>query len=332
MELVKPHRLEKGDTIRVIAPASSMDALDESAVNRGIRNMESLGLRVQVSPQTRHKSGHASGTPIERATTFMEAFEDPSVAGIMAVWGGYNSNDLLDLLDYESIRTHPKVFVGYSDITALNTALLEQARLVSFNGPAFVTFTHTFLMDWEVRDFTETLMRKGRKEIHPSPTYIDEPYYYKHPKKPIQVTQNPGWHVFRAGRAHGPLLGGHLGTLLALAGTSYWPSFKGKLLFIEEDEEGGPAGNVARELRQLRQTGVLEVVEGVLIGRLPSVTGVNMEALLEMMEDVFEGYSYPIVAGMDFGHTNPIATMPLGVKAEIDTDSSSLRFLEPCIR
>jgi len=331
MELVKPHRLKRGDTIRIIAPASSMDVLDESAVSRGVGNLEKLGLKVQISPQARHRSGHTAGSPSERARDLMEAFEDPSVSGIMAVWGGYNSNDLLDLLDYSSINMHPKVFVGYSDITVLNTVLLEKASLVSFNGPAFVTFTHTFLMEWEVREFVETLMGSGRREIRPSPRYIDDPYYYKHPEKEVKVVPNPGWCVFKQGRAQGTLIGGHLGTLLALAGTPYWPSFEGRLLFIEEDEEGGPAGNVARELRQLRQTGALDRVAGVLIGRLPSVTGVDLTALLGMLGEVFEDYSYPVVANMDFGHTNPIATLPVGIKAEIETRGSALRILEPSV-
>ncbi len=328
MELVKPRRLKRGDTIRIVAPASSMDMLDESAVNRGVLNLERLGLRVQISPEARRRVGYAAGTPKERAAAIMAAFEDPIVDGIMAVWGGYNSNDITELLDYNSIQRHPKVFIGYSDITVLNTVLLEQARLINFSGPAFVTFTHSFLLEWEVREFVETLMGAGLREIQPAPSYVDDPYYYKHPEKAIQILPNPGWSVFRAGRANGILMGGHLGTLLALAGTSHWPSFEGKLLFLEEDEEGGPAGKVARELRQLKQTGALDVVSGVLFGRLPSDTGVRMIDLMSILGEIFEEYNYPIVAGMDLGHTNPIATLPVGARAEINTFNGALRFAE----
>ncbi len=142
MEIVKPRRLSVGDTIRVVAPASSMDILNKNAVNMGIENLKKLGFKVVVSPHASRRYGHASGTPEERAADLMKSFTDSSVDGVMTVWGGWNSNDIIDLLDYATIRRHPKVFIGYSDITVLNIALLEKANLVNFQGPALITWTH----------------------------------------------------------------------------------------------------------------------------------------------------------------------------------------------
>ncbi len=330
MELVKPRRLRVGDTIRIVAPASSMDILDKSVVDRGVENLKKLGFKVEVSPLASHRHGHTSGTPDERAADFMNAFTDPNVDGIMTVWGGWNSNDIIDLLDYATIRRHPKVFVGYSDITVLNVALLEKAWLVNFQGPALVTWTHAHLMDWEVEDFKRaTMTTTAPRTLEAAPTYIDDPYYWQHPEKPPQEIPNTGWKTYRRGEADGTLLGGHLGTLLTLAGTDYWPDLEGRILFVEEDEDGGPTGRIAREFKQLEQTGAFEKISGLMVGRIPSVVGLKEGDSLEMiLDECLEGYDFPIVTGVDLGHTNPIATIPVGVRASLDAIGCRLRYQE----
>ncbi len=330
MDLVKPRHLEKGDTLRIVAPASSMDTLDKDAVKRGVENLERLGLRVEVSPNASHHHGHASGTPQERATDLMDAFTDPNVDAIMTVWGGWNSNDVIGNLDYREIRRNAKVFIGYSDITILNLVLLEWARLITFQGPAFVTFTHPHLMNWEVEEFKQTIMSTtATREIRSAPTYIDDPYFFLHADKPPQEIANPGWSTYRGGTAEGRLIGGHLGTLLTLAGTPFWPNLHRKILLIEEDEEGGPTGNIARKFRHLVQTGALDDIEAILIGRIPSTAGLKKDDSLEMiLDETLEGYEFPVVSGFDFGHTNPITTIPIGVKAKLDADAGRLVFLE----
>lgn len=334
MSPVKPRCLKRGDMIRVVAPASSMDVLDKGAVKRGVENLEKLGLQVEISPHANRRHGHASGTPEERAEDLMSAFTDSGVDGIMAVWGGWNSNDIIDLLDYDEIHDNPKVFIGYSDITTLNTVLLEKAGLVSFNGAAFVTFTHPHLMGWEVEDFKASIMSTAApREIGAAPTYIDDPYYFLHPDKLPQEIANPGWTIHSEGVAEGKLLGGHLGTLLSLAGTPHWPDFHGKILLVEEDEEGGPTGNIARKFRQLEQTGALDDVEAMLVGRIPAVAGLKEgDSLGMILEETLEGYDFPVVSGVDFGHTNPIATLPIGVNARLDTGRRRLVLLESGVK
>jgi muramoyltetrapeptide carboxypeptidase len=330
MELVKPRRLREGDTIHLVAPASSMDILDKNAVKMGIENLQKLGFRVEVSPNAYRRHGHASGTPKERAEDLMDAFTDTNVDGVMAVWGGWNSNDILDLLDYAEIRRHPKVFIGYSDITVLNVALIEKAGLVNFQGPAFVTWTHAHLMEWEVEDFKKAIMStEAPRALEASPTYIDDTYYFLHPEKPPQEAANPGWKIYRRGVAGGSMIGGHLGTLLALAGTKYWPDLKGRILFVEEDEEGGPSGKIAREFRQLEQTGAFDEISALMVGRIPSVAGLKEGDTLEMiLDECLDGYDFPVVTGVDLGHTNPIATIPVGVRASLDAGKGRLVYLE----
>jgi len=331
MELVKPKRLSEGDTILIVAPASPITTADET-VQKGVSNLEEIGFNVEIHPSCYGDFKGTSGPPHERAEVLMNAFKDESVDGIMCYWGGWNSNDLLDYLDWGLIRANPKVFIGYSDITFLNTALYEKAGIVNFQGPALITFTHDFLMPWEIQVFKDMLMTPLDKyELRASPTFVDDPYFYMHPEKPVTENPNPGWQIIKEGTAQGPIIGGHIGTLLTLAGTAYWPDLEGKLLFLEEDESGNPK-NVRRLFRQLEQTGVLEEINGLLIGRIPEVTGIKDDLWIgSLIEDIIEDVDYPIVAQMDFGHTNPIATVPIGIEAKISTEKETLTFLEPCI-
>ncbi|MFH2112587.1 MAG: S66 peptidase family protein [Candidatus Bathyarchaeota archaeon] len=331
MDRVKPPKLRPGGKVRVVAPASSMRGLSDAAVARGIRNLETLGLKVEICPQATRDHMGLAGTPEERAEALTEAFTDPAVDAVMCAWGGWNSNDLLPHLDLDAIRESPKPFIGYSDVTVLNSFLLGSAGLVNFQGPAFVTFTHEFLMPWEVECFRKVVMvGETPVRLQPSPTYVDDPFYYMHPEEDVVEKGNPGWRTMRAGVARGILRGGHPESLLTLSGTEYWPDFEGSLLFLEVDEAGGPSLRVLRGLRHLEQLGVFDEVRGVLLGRTPEAAGLTLGlGLPELAMMVLGDRDVPVVAGMDFGHTNPIMTLPVGVEAEVDAGKKALTLLEP---
>jgi len=334
MELVKPNRLRQGDTVRIVAPASNMASLAKSAVERGVENLEKLGFIVEIDPNVYRSYKGTAGRPLERAESLMEAFMDDSVDGIMCCWGGFNSNDIIDYLDYQTIRENPKVFVGYSDITILNTVLYREAGLVNFQGPAFITFTHEFLMPWEVDVFKQVTM-DGRDplELRASPTFIDDPFYWKHPEEPVEERKNPGWGIVNGGEAEGRIIGGHLGTLLCLAGTRYWPDLKDHILFIESDEEDVGAVNIIRQLRHLKHLGALDEVSGLVVGRIPEVLGLKDDRSIEsIVGDAMDGLDIPVVTQFDFGHTNPIATIPIGVRGRISAEKKALTLLEAGVR
>jgi muramoyltetrapeptide carboxypeptidase len=310
-----------------------MASLSKPALELGIKNLESIGFQVELHPHVFRSYKGTSGKPKERAESLMDAFTDESVNGIMCCWGGFNSNDIIDYLDYDIIRKNPKVFVGYSDITILNTVLYIKAGLLNFHGPAFITFTHDFLMPWEVNQFKDiTMKRYTQYEIKPTPSFIDDPLYWKHPETPPVAKKNPGWTIVREGKAKGRLIGGHLGTLLCLAGTKYWPDLNNHILFLEADEEDVGPINVVRQLRHLHQLGVFEDISGLLVGRIPSMLGLNDEMSIEsLLEDVVDR-DIPVVTQMDIGHTNPIATVPVGVNAQISTMKKSLMLLEAVVK
>jgi muramoyltetrapeptide carboxypeptidase len=333
MELVKPYRLKTGDTIRIVAPASNMASLSKSALERGIKNLENLGFEVELHPHVFRSYKGTGGKPKERAKSLMDAFTEDSVDGIMCCWGGFNSNDIIDYLDYGIIRKNPKVFVGYSDITILNTVLYKKAGLINFHGPALITFTHDFLMPWEVNQFKDITMNgNAQYEIKPAPSYIDDPLYWQHPETSPVAVKNPGWTIVKDGIAKGRLIGGHLGTLLCLAGTKYWPDLKEHILFLEADEEDVGPANVVRQLRHLHQLGVFDDISGLLVGRIPSMLGLKDEMSIEsLLEDVVDR-DIPVVTQMDIGHTNPIATVPVGINAEISTKKHTLTLLEAVVQ
>ena len=329
MDLVKPVKLKKGDRIRIVAPASNMEALAKPVVKTGVENLEKLGFDVEIHKDVYRSHKGTAGKPEERAQSLMEAFKDDSVDGVMCCWGGFNSNDILDHLDYSVFHENPKMFIGYSDITILNTVLYQKAGLVNFQGPAFVTFTHNFLMPWEVESFKQaTIVGPSSLEMTSSPRYIDDPFYWKHPEKLPDPTENPGWTTVQEGTAKGRLIGGHLGTLLCLAGTKYWPNLKDHLLFFEVDEEEPSPTNVIRQLRHLQQLGAFDEISGLLVGRTPSVVGLKDDMSMESLLEEVVGSDIPVVTQMDFGHTTPIATIPIGVNAEISTEKNTLTLLE----
>ena len=329
MELVKPNRLKTGDTIRIVAPASNMASLAKPVLERGVKNLENIGFNVEVHPHVFRSYKGTGGKPRERAESLMDAFTDDSVDGIMCCWGGFNSNDIIDYLDYETIRANPKVFIGYSDITILNTVFYKRSGLVNFQGPALITFTHDFLMPWEVNEFKAVTMEGiPGYEIKAAPSYVDDPLYWQHPETPVEVNDNSGWTIASEGTAQGRLIGGHLGTLLCLAGTKYWPDLKDHILFLETDEEDVGSTNVVRQLRHLHQLGAFDDISGLLVGRLPSMLGLKGELSIEsLLEDVVDR-DIPVVTQMDIGHTTPISTIPVGVNAEISTEKNTLTLLE----
>ena len=329
MDRVRPSRLARGGLVRVVAPASNIGPLSREAVDAGVRNLGALGLKVELSPQVHEDIHGLAGASEERAKAIVDAFTDPEVDAVMCLWGGWNSNDLLGLIDLDAVRENPKPFVGYSDVTVLSNTLLGSAGLVNFQGPAFITFTHPFLMQWEVDMFRRVVMEgESPLAVGPSPTFVDDPYYYLRPGEGVEERPNPGWTVVRPGVARGTLRGGHLESLMSLAGTEYWPSFEDSLLFLEVDEAGGPSLRVLRALRHLEHLGVFDEAVGVLLGRTPEAAGLSA-SLGELVSMVLGGRDIPVVDRMDFGHTNPIMTIPVGVCAEIDTDKRALTLLEP---
>lgn len=332
MDLVKPKQVRAGGTVRLVAPSLSASIIEPRVWDIGVRKLESKGLKVQVGEHAMNSRGHSSGTALERAGDLMDAFRDPEVDLVMSVIGGFNSNQLLPHLDYKVIRESRKPFIGYSDVTALNDAILARSGLVNFCGPAFVTFCQPQMPPYTERSFDRTVLDgSSGTPVEASTEWAEDRWFMKESLGPREWQENRGWQVIRDGHAKGRAVGGNLSTLMLLAGTEYWPDMNGAILFLEDDESSTPQ-IFDRDLTHLRQMGVFDKVYGVVIGRSPTEAGFRQEDSLAMIVDEILGdCDIPVVSGVDIGHTDPMFTVPLGTRCELSTDRKRLTFVERAV-
>ncbi len=333
MIMLLPHRLKEGDTIGLVAPSASASHIRKEVWQNGVKKLASKGFHVKEGDHIFCRHGHASGTVKERADDLNGMFADDDVDMVMSVYGGFNSHQLLEHLDYQAIASSGKPFIGFSDVTSLNTAILSQAGLLNFSGPAFVTFCQPDLPRYTENCFDQMLIEgRDHVEIIPSELWAEDPWYRKPDMGPRVWKENPGWEVIRKGSAEGPVIGGNTGTFLLLSGTRYWPDLEGAILFLEEDDEESPY-TIDRYLTQLRHMGVFEQISGLVLGRSPSAVGFTPgDSLRMIVEEATKGYDLPIMAEADFAHTDPLITIPIGGRAVLDTRKPSLTFQGPFVR
>ena len=301
---IKPPHLKHGDTIGILAPASAPP--DPKAIDRSVNVLENLGFKTRLAPNVRRRWGFLAGDDRDRAADFMGLFTDRRVDAIVCVRGGYGTSRLLPRLDYAALRRHPKIFLGYSDITSLHFALLKQCNLVGFHGPMLNSdFVHEDMPDFTLASFLRTVTQ-------PVPAgSICQGYSGK------TVS------VLREGRVSGPLLGGNLTLICASLGTPYQPSFRGKILFFEDLDE--VPYRFDRMLTQLLNAGLLQQVNGIAIGINKNCfdpKARHAKEYRQTLEDVFTErllpLGVPIVTGLPFGHIPDHATLPIGIRATLD--------------
>jgi muramoyltetrapeptide carboxypeptidase len=307
---IKPERLNYGDTIGIIAPASAPP--DPKSIDRSVAALERLGFKAKLAPKVRQRWGFLAGSDRNRAGDMMRMFADRKVKAIICVRGGYGTGRLLPLLDYSLIRANPKIFVGYSDITSLHCAFLEKANLVSFHGPMLNSdFITDEFPDFTLRSFLRTLMQPT------APGSISQGY-----KKRTTT-------VLRSGVVSAPLVGGNISLLCASLGTPYQTSFKNRILFFEDLDEK-PYG-FDRMLTQMLNAGLLQQVAGIAIGVNRDCFDPKAKKSKEYrqsLEDVFRErllpLKVPIVAGLPFGHIPHNATLPIGLRVTLDGKQGDL--------
>ena len=331
MNLLKPRALQPGDTLGIVACSTSITASSAETIERTYRRLSERGFKIIEASNVRKIHGHSAGTIRERVEAIHGFFEDPGISGILNFWGGFQSHQLLEHLDFELIRANPKAFVGFSDTTVLQAALYSKAGLVTFSGPAGITFGKPVLPDFTWEHFEKVLIRpEVPLRLRASDQYSDNPWFMEQDQQMCFET-NPGWRVYREGKAEGPIVGGNLGTLLLLAGTSFWPDMRGKILFVEDDEAENPK-TMDRLFTQLRQMGVYDQIAGLVVGRFHRAVKFNESDSLEMIfDDALAGYEFPVVTGVDFGHTDPLITIPIGVRCGMDTQGPRIEFLESAV-
>src|SRR5215210_5492747 len=306
---VIPARLQRGDEVRIVSPAVSLGFIPEDQKLTARERLEGLGLRLSFS-RNAEVLDHFDSSPVEaRVSDLHEAFADPGVKGMLTTLGGYNSNGLLGYLDYDLIRANPKIFCGFSDITALAAAIHARTGLVTYSGPHFTTFGMKRGIDYTKEYFEQSLMREEPFEVQPADHWSDDLWYQDQENR--DFVTNPGYEVIHEGEAEGTLLGGHLGTLCLLFGTSFMPDLAGSILLLEDDEEAQPH-HFDRELQSLIRQPDFEGVRGIVFGKFQRASNMDQDTLTAIVESKRELDGIPIVAGASFGHTTPQFTFPIG--------------------
>jgi len=330
MRFVKPKHLIKGDAIGIVSPSSTI-ANFPRRLARGIKVLEDLGLKVVLGKNAKSSFGHNAGTVEERAEDINNFFADSNIKAIICSTGGWNANAILPALEYRSIRNHPKIFCGFSDITVLNLAITHKTGLVTFNGPTVLPTFGEFggPLEFTVKYFKRALFdSRPLGELESPEKFTEEILWWEKEdsRKRKMVPASPPRIIYK-GTVEGILLGGNLNSLCILGGTEYFPDFTNVILFLED--EGESTSSTERYLVYLEQLGVFNKIKGLIYGRPFHFTVDSKDRdLYDILEDFGKKYKIPILADVDIGHTDPLLTLPLGIKAKLDTVNKKIMIIE----
>lgn len=315
--IIIPEGLEAGDTIGIISPASAIFESEPYEIAK--ESFEALGLNVVFGEFTKSRYGHLAGTDEERAQELMSMFKNPEIKAIIALRGGSGAARILEKLDYEVIAKNPKIFIGYSDITALHLAIHKKTGLVTFHGPVAVS-------TWN--DFSAGHLKKL--------LFDEEKVLFKNPSgKGGQLAQTTNRiRTITPGTATGALLGGNLSVLTGIMGSQYFPEdWSGKILYLEDVGEKIYA--VDRMMSQLKLGGVLEEIAGFVFGKCTECdpgSGYGSLTLEEVIDHYIEPLGIPAFTGAMIGHIDDNVTIPNGIPAEIDAVKGTIQLLRPAVQ
>lgn len=308
MKIIKSRRLCRGDVIGIFAPASPPATIEK--LNKGIKYLENLGFRVELGKHIYKKRGYLAGSDEQRASDVNSLFGNPKVKAIFTVRGGYGSHRIIPLLDYQLIKNNPKIFVGYSDITALHFALLAKTGLITFSGPMVAVEMSEGLSGKREELFWEMLMSPNNP-------------------KPLCGKSIKGFTYEKNKITTGHLLGGNLSIIDALVGTPYFPSINNPIFLLEEIDER--PYRIDRMLQQMKLAGIFKKSGGVALGDFSSCKAEKGKPTLtidQIIRETFSDNRIPVIAGIHFGHLHNSIHFPIGVKVKFNTQKNRLTFTD----
>ncbi|AFY31670.1 LD-carboxypeptidase [Calothrix sp. PCC 7507] len=304
--IIKPPRLRIGDTVGLIAPAGIVDDEDIAAAQRSVSG---LGLKVKLGAHILDRYGYLAGKDVDRAEDLNAMFSDRAVNAIIAMRGGWGCNRILPLLDYTSIRSHPKILMGYSDITSLLLAINARSRLITFHGPV-ATSTWNQL----TTDYLQRILFNGEAVTMQNLNIGD-----------VQVE------LIAPGKARGKLVGGNLSVLSAMVGSPYLPSWNKSILFVEEISED--VYRVDRMLTQLKNAGILNQIAGFIFGQCTNCASGDEPnfTLMQVLQEHIIPLGIPAWYGSMIGHIKDKFTVPVGAEVEINANAGTIQMLDAAV-
>lgn len=325
MNIFAPPKLRQGDHIRIISPSSSVARIGGFHANLSAKvRLERMGYTVSFSDNYLANDEFGSASIAERVDDLHKAFADPNVKAILATIGGFNSNELLPYLDYEFIKANPKIICGYSDTTAVLTAIFAKTGMITYMGASYSSFKMDELQDYQSAMWTQALTQ-SQYELIPSDKWSSDLWFLPDCTRQFFDTR---WQVYTEGRASGRLIGGNLSTFCLLNGTPYAPKVDtlGDYVIMLEMAEGYDIMDFARQLTAVLQT-YLDP-KAVLFGRVPTDVGMT-DGLLRAIFDKHPILGrVPVMYDMDFAHTQPLFTVGIGSNVVVDTQQKLIKVFE----
>ncbi len=321
-----PKKLKAGDEVRVIAPSRSMTILGDDCKKIATERLEALGLKVTFGKYVMEADeDYLIASAQHRAEDLNEAFKDKNVKAILTVIGGFNSNQILDLIDYEAIKENSKIFCGFSDITALSNSIYAKTGLVTYSGPHYSSFGMLKGFEYELEYFKKMFFSDEEFEVVSSKEWSDDLWFIDQENR--EFIPNDGMFVINEGKAEGEIVGGNLCTLNLLQGTKYMPNIENKILFLEDDNMAGKIFLMEfdRNLQSLIHTPEFKTVKALVLGRAEKDCIMTKEKWIKMIKNKPELQNIPVIAGVDFGHTTPIIAFPIGGKARLEAKDNNIK-------
>jgi len=301
MKIIKPKKLNPGDTIGIITPSRHIRG-DEKNIKQAINYLKNCGFKIKIGARFKNKFHSSSGSKYQRAMELNNMFANKTIKAIFCAIGGDSANQILDLIDYSTVKKNPKIIIGYSDITHLLIAINTKTNLVTFHGPNLAIMKN--LTQNSLKQMISLLSDNSQK-----------------------LTPPIKWETIKHGKAKGILMGGNLMVINALNKTEFTPNYKGKILFWEEIDDNLTA--VEYQLHQLHLSGALKEISGMIVGHVHKTTKSDGQSFKNIILELTKNYDYPIIKTDDFGHfTKIFYTLPIGIKVQIDTLRKEFLFKE----
>ncbi len=307
---ITPQKLQKGDKVMIVAPARGLKLIGADCRKIAEERLKNLGLEVVFAKNTTDENFDMFGSASveKRAQDINQAFADKSVKAVITVIGGFNSNEILKYLDYETIKNNPKIF-------SLHMALHAKTDLITYYGPHYSSLGMLKGCEYTLENAVKMLFKTGEIELFPSIEWSDDLWFLDQEKR--EFIKNEGWWQIQKGSAEGTIIGGNLCTYILQLGTPFCPKFEKNTILFIEDDEGSNIATFDRNLQALINQPDFENVKGLIIGRFQKGSKITRESL-EFILNKAELKNMPIIANIDMGHTTPIATIPLGGQARIE--------------
>ena len=297
LSIIKGSRLQRNQAVGIVAPSSPVN---QSEISQGLELLESFPLKIRLAPHLFDHLNYLAGSDHDRVSDLHQMFSDPDIKAIFCARGGYGSARILNKIDFDLIRKNPKIIVGFSDLTALVIAIYKQSGLATIHGPT--------LLD----------LPKNKNWPHLSRLITTS--------HRLQVSFKQG-KVIHKGKASGILLGGNLSVICSLLDTPFLPSFEGVILFLEE--KGESPYRLDRMLTQLLLSNRLDRLSALIIGQMEDCG--EKEIINSLLNERLGGLNIPVVTGLPVGHGVENMSLPLGLRALLDTERMLLKVEESAV-